>query len=83
MAHDSRVLHSFETPDGAQCVDLFQRPDGSFGFESYRRDAEDGRGWFTTGYFGRQSFVNERAALDDATARIPWLADIVAAGARR
>ena len=36
MAHTNRVLRSIETDDGGRCVDLFARPDGSFGFEEYR-----------------------------------------------
>jgi hypothetical protein len=44
MAHANRVLRSIETDDAARCVDLFVRPDGTFGFEEYRRDIEDGRG---------------------------------------
>ena len=37
MAHANRVLRSIETDDGGRCVDLFARPDGTFGFEEYRR----------------------------------------------
>ena len=40
-AQKKLVLSSIETPDGGRCVDLFRTPDGSFGFEEYRRDAED------------------------------------------
>lgn len=35
------VLTSIETPDRQRCVDLFQRQDGTFGFEELRRDPED------------------------------------------
>jgi hypothetical protein len=73
MAHENTVLHSFETPDGAQCVDLFRRPDGGYGFETYRRDIEDGRGWFPTGQFSRTTFATETDALDAARAGVPWL----------
>lgn len=77
MAHENTVLHSFETPDGAQCVDLFRRPDGSYGFETYRRDAEDARGWFATGSYSRHSFPSETAAREAAVYAIPWLAAII------
>ncbi len=46
----NRVLRSIETQEGERCVDFFIRPDGSFGFEEYRRDAEDRRGWFPIGF---------------------------------
>jgi hypothetical protein len=77
MAHENTVLHSFETPDGAQCVDLFKRPDGSCGFETYRRDAEDARGWFATGSYSRLSVPSETAARKAAVSAVPWLAAII------
>jgi len=83
MAHPHTVLHSFETPDGAQCVDLFRRPDGSFGFETYRRDAEDGRGWFPTAQFSLKIYPSESEALAAARAIVPWLGDILDANAAR
>ena len=41
MAHLNKVIRSINAPGDARCVDLFARPDGSFGFEEYRRDPED------------------------------------------
>jgi hypothetical protein len=35
------VLASIETDDGLRCVDLFRRPDGTFGYQEFRRDPED------------------------------------------
>jgi hypothetical protein len=35
------VLASVEDSDGSRCVDFFSRPDGTFGFEEFRRDPED------------------------------------------
>jgi hypothetical protein len=40
------VLRSINNDDAARGVDVFLRPEGTIGFEEYRRDAEDGRGWF-------------------------------------
>jgi hypothetical protein len=34
------VLTSLENSHGDRCVDLFRRPDASFGFEEFRRDVE-------------------------------------------
>jgi len=42
----TRVIASFNNPAGDHCVDIFVRDDGTFGFEEYRRDPEDMRGWF-------------------------------------
>jgi hypothetical protein len=35
------VFDSVENDEHDRCVDLFRRPDGSFGFEAFRRDVED------------------------------------------
>ena len=35
------VLASHQTPEADRCVDIFSRPDGTFGFEEFRRDPED------------------------------------------
>lgn len=69
----NKVAHSIEAPGGAICVDIFERPDRSWGIEEYRRDAEDGRGWFMTGHLGERRFPNQQAALLAALKLIPWL----------
>ena len=53
-------------------MDIFRRPSGSYGFEEYRRDPEDRRGWFPIGYFGDAVFETEAAATHEARAQIPW-----------
>jgi len=77
MAHANRVLRSIETDDGGRCVDLFARPDGTFGFEEYRRDSEDGRGWFAIGYHASARFETAESALREALARIAWLREAI------
>lgn len=67
------VLASIETEDGDRCVDIFRRSDGSFGFETYRRDAEDGRGWFPIGGFETRRYDMEQAARTAARKYAPWI----------
>ena len=74
MAHTNKVTRSIETRDGGRCVDLFRRPDATFGFEEYRRDAEDAKGWFAIGFHSDAAFPTEAAALAEARQRIAWLA---------
>ena len=62
MAHDNTVLASVNLSGESICVDIFRRPDGSFGFEEFRRDPEDGRGWFAIGFHGDRRFATEGAA---------------------
>jgi hypothetical protein len=80
MAHTHRVLRSIETYDGGRCVDLFVRSDGSFGFEEYRRDIEDGRGWFAVGFHASARFPTADDALRDALAKVEWLQAVIRRG---
>ena len=73
MAGKNRVLRSIETPDGGRCVDFFIRPDGSFGFEEYRRDTEDARGWFPIGFHAEKVFDSLEEAENKALTAVPWL----------
>ena len=77
MAHANKVTRSIETPEGGRCVDLFHRPDGSFGFEEYRRDPEDGSGWFPIGFHAEAVFATEAAALTEARQRVDWLSMVL------
>jgi hypothetical protein len=67
------VIESLETPDGGRCVDIFRRDDGTFGFEAYRRDVEDPRGWFPIGHHGGQPYPTEIGAREAAARQITWL----------
>jgi len=69
----NRVVRSIDLRGEEMCVDIFLRPDGSFGFEEYRRDLEDQGGWFAVGFFGSEVFSSESEALREARARIRWL----------
>ncbi|HUS95330.1 MAG TPA: hypothetical protein VMX97_01175 [Hyphomicrobiaceae bacterium] len=67
------MLRSIETTDGQRCVDIFIRVDKSFGFEVYRRDMEDARGWFAIGGFIEQRFDTEVLAIHAAHKAAPWV----------
>ena len=76
MAHTIRVLQSINLPGDTICVDIFIRPNGTYGFDEFRRDPEDGRGWFSIGHHGSAEFssVNETAAA--AIEAISWLKNL-------
>ncbi len=76
MAHLNKVVRSINAPGGMLCVDIFRRPDGSFGFAQYRRDPEDGRGWQPIGGDGTERFSDAVAATEAARAAVPWLDDL-------
>ena len=73
MAHLNRVLRSINSDDASRCVDVFLRPEGSVGFEEYRRDVEDGRGWFAIGGHASRTFDDETTAFEAALTEVPWL----------
>ncbi|HMH18613.1 MAG TPA: hemolysin III family protein [Burkholderiales bacterium] len=69
-----KVLNSLENSAGDHCVDIFERDDGTFGFEECRRDAEDQRGWFSLHRYSHQVFATAEAALAQAKSRVEWMA---------
>lgn len=66
------VLRSIETADGVRCVDLFVRPDATFGFDEFRRDVEDA-GWTLVGHHSHLVFCSDADALDAALSKVAWL----------
>jgi len=73
MAASIKVLTSLENSAGDHCVDVFLRTDGTFGFEEYRRDPEDGRGWFPLHRFSHQVFTTAEDALAQAKSKVEWM----------
>jgi hypothetical protein len=67
---------SINNLDGDHCVDIFVRDDGSFGFEEYRRDPEDLRGWFALNRYQSESFASQEDALRKARLSVAWLTDL-------
>ncbi|MGX6606490.1 hypothetical protein ACWKSP_30850 [Micromonosporaceae bacterium Da 78-11] len=69
------VLASWESSDQFRCVDIFSRPDGSFGFEEFRRDPEDMGAWTPVAYFSGVSYPTRPDAEGAARRAVPWLGD--------
>jgi hypothetical protein len=69
------VLESRENSQGDRCVDLFRRPDGSFGFEEFRRDPEDAGAWTPVAHYAGVRYGTREAALRDAAVTVGWLAE--------
>jgi hypothetical protein len=72
------VFDSIENFEGNRCVDLFFRPDGSFGFEEFRKDPEDAGAWTPVQYYSGATYVSKDHALAAATGAVIWLADKLA-----
>jgi hypothetical protein len=74
------VLVSHETGNADRCVDLFSRPDGTFGFEEFRRDPEDMGVWTPVAYFSGHDYPTADAALAAASEAVPWLGPVLERG---
>ena len=72
-----KVLASPSTPAVDRCVDIFSRPDGTFGFEEFRRDPEDMGFWTPVAYYSGRHFDTEADAFAAARAAVPWLAGVL------
>ncbi|RYE34456.1 MAG: hypothetical protein EOP23_04880 [Hyphomicrobiales bacterium] len=71
-----------ENDEHDRCVDLFSRPDGTFGFEEFRRDVEDTGVWTPVHYYSGIVYTARRDALDAATRAVVWLSEALLGRAR-
>jgi hypothetical protein len=71
------VFVSVENAEHDRCVDIFSRPDGSYGFEEFRRDIEDGGRWTPVQYYSGIAYGSSAEALEVAERRVPWLSGIL------
>jgi hypothetical protein len=72
-----KVLSSPSTPSVDRCVDLFSRPNGTYGFEEFRRDAEDMGAWTPVAYYSTREFPTEDEARAAAISAVRWLASVL------
>ncbi len=71
------VRASYQTPEADRCVDVFSRPDGTFGFEEFRRDPEDMGTWTPVSYYSRREYPTVDAVRIAARHAVPWLASVL------
>ena len=71
------VFDSIENRQHDCFVDLFRRPDGSFGFEEFRRDVEDAGNWTPVSYYSGAAYSSKDAALGAAVKAVVWLAEAI------
>jgi hypothetical protein len=69
------VVASIENDAHDRCVDLFLRPDGSYGFEEFRRDVEDGGAWTPVAFYSHAAWGSRDAAQAAAVRAVVWLAE--------
>ena len=72
-----KVVASPSTPNVDRCVDIFVRPDGTFGFEEFRRDPEDMGVWTPIAYFSGREYKTEHEAVEAARESVRWLGEVL------
>jgi hypothetical protein len=70
------VFRSIENDDHDRCVDLFERADGTFGFEEFRRDVEDAGRWTPVQGYAALCYPDQTAALAAAANAVVWLSKV-------
>jgi len=71
------VPSSHQTFDANRCVDVFARPNGTFGFEKFRRDPEDVGVWTPVSYFFAHEYSSESDVHKAARRLVPWLGSVL------
>lgn len=71
------VLASHQMDEANRCVDIFSCPDGTFGFEEFRRDPEDMGAWTPVSYFSVREYPTEIGALSAARGVVSWLGPLL------
>jgi len=71
------VFVSIENPEHDRCVDFFSREDGSYGFEEFRRDTEDGGQWTPVHYYSGVTYHSPADALNSAERCVNWLVQVL------
>lgn len=71
------VFVSIENGERDRCVDLFARPDATYGFEEFRRDVEDRGVWTPVQYYSGAVYNSAIEACDNAERIVLWLEDVL------
>ncbi|HXY99818.1 MAG TPA: hypothetical protein VEI03_07440 [Stellaceae bacterium] len=73
------VVASLEDFDRFRCIDVLQRPDGTFFFNEYRRDPEDAGRWTLIGDYSDRRYSTQDEALAGAESSFGWFAEVMQA----
>jgi hypothetical protein len=69
------VLAIIERRGNSLCLDIFRHGDGTYGFQEYRRDAEDLGAWSPQARTAGGVYATRAAALEAAKRVVPRLAE--------
>ncbi len=71
------VFASIENDAHDRCVDVFYRPDLTFGFEEFRRDVEDAGAWTPVQYYSGATYATAGEAYEAAERLVLWLGEVL------
>jgi hypothetical protein len=74
MSDTSIVRKTFTNIDGSRKAEIFERPDGTFGFEELAV-GRDEDAWFTVGKYSIAIVDSLDDAIAEEKGRIAWLSD--------
>ena len=57
-------------------MDIFVRPNGTFGYEEFRKDPEDLGAWTPLHYFSDKDFSSEDEVVHAARRTVSWFAQL-------
>ena len=70
------VLYSITDVTETRCLDFFSRDNKTYGFEEYRREIEDAKGWYSIGGYKNLIFKNPKTAMSFANERVIWFKEV-------
>jgi hypothetical protein len=74
----SNIVATVHSDDAHRCVKVIKQPDGTFGFQEFRREPEDAGGWMLVAENSGATLATERQALAAARSSIAWLSETTA-----
>ena len=73
LGEQMKTIQTLLHPDGRRRVDIFQRDDGTFGFEEQQYDSQQQAWYPVTNHRSIPILDSEETARNEAKHRIDWL----------
>jgi hypothetical protein len=75
----SSVIAALHNDDAHRCVKIIKGPDGTFGFQEFRRDPEDAGGWTLVRENPPGTYATQVQAVAAAKDEVAWLGEMASA----
>jgi hypothetical protein len=74
-----QIVRTLKSQDGMDYVDIVRRANGTYGFQAYHWDGEDGC-FVPSGHYSESFTDSIDRAVAEASARVDWLIETIRAG---